>query len=263
MFVFYEQATRRSSTLPPFQITETPSPVRHEAPRERGNHVFGANPPLSGGGAGSFRASPTANPVGRRRRSVCFRTPISSRRGLAASQRSLPSLCILPRRAPRQLRRRRRLARRNRHLHPDAESAAARQRDADPAQVRPAPRQGRDRGRQQDPHQALHLRRRPRQLVGPRLRLLGLGQLRAARRRTSSTARSPRARWPSWGSRGEGRWITVYANAGHAYAVIAGYPLGHLRRRRGETGPRWHADLRDNVGYVARHPRRLLARRSA
>ena len=81
MFVSYEQATRRSSTLPPFQITETPNPKRSEAPWERGNHVFGANPPHSGGGASSFRASPTANPVGRRRRSVCFRTPISSKRG--------------------------------------------------------------------------------------------------------------------------------------------------------------------------------------
>ena len=27
----------------------------------------------------------------------------------------------------------------------------------------------------------------------------------------------------NWGMAGEGRWITVYANAGHAYAVIAGY----------------------------------------
>ena len=27
----------------------------------------------------------------------------------------------------------------------------------------------------------------------------------------------------SWGLDGEGRWITVYANAGHAYAVIAGF----------------------------------------
>ena len=27
----------------------------------------------------------------------------------------------------------------------------------------------------------------------------------------------------SWGVEGEGRWITVYANAGHAYAEIAGF----------------------------------------
>jgi hypothetical protein len=58
----------------------------------------------------------------------------------------------------------------------------------------------------------------------------------------------------SWGSEGEGRWITVYANAGHAYAVIAGVRLDTSGDEGGETGPRWHTDLRDNVGYVARHP---------
>ena len=78
MFVFHEHPTGRSSTLPPFRMTETPNPVRSEAPRERGNHVFGANPPFIGGGAGSFRASPTANPVGRRGRPVCLRTNTGS-----------------------------------------------------------------------------------------------------------------------------------------------------------------------------------------
>lgn len=57
----------------------------------------------------------------------------------------------------------------------------------------------------------------------------------------------------SWGLAGEGRWITVYANAGHAYAVIAGVRWDTSGDSSG-TGPRWHADLRDNVGYVARHP---------
>ena len=57
----------------------------------------------------------------------------------------------------------------------------------------------------------------------------------------------------SWGLAGAGRWITVYANAGHAYAVIAG-PLEYCRRRRRDTGPRWHTELLDNVGFVARHP---------
>jgi cell wall-associated NlpC family hydrolase len=57
-----------------------------------------------------------------------------------------------------------------------------------------------------------------------------------------------------WGEEGEGRWITVYANAGHAYAVIAGVRLDTSGDEGGETGPRWHLDLRDNVGYVARHP---------
>jgi hypothetical protein len=58
----------------------------------------------------------------------------------------------------------------------------------------------------------------------------------------------------SWGLEGEGRWITVYANAGHAYAVIAGYRWDTSGDTEGKTGPRWHEDLRDNIGYVARHP---------
>lgn len=57
----------------------------------------------------------------------------------------------------------------------------------------------------------------------------------------------------SWGLAGKGRWITVYANAGHAYAVIAGVRWDTSGDSTG-TGPRWHADLRNNVGYVARHP---------
>ena len=56
-----------------------------------------------------------------------------------------------------------------------------------------------------------------------------------------------------WGEAGEGRWITVYANAGHAYAVIAGIRWDTSGDSNG-TGPRWHTDLRDNVGYIARHP---------
>jgi hypothetical protein len=57
-----------------------------------------------------------------------------------------------------------------------------------------------------------------------------------------------------WGLEGEGRWITVYANGGHAYAVIAGFRWDTSGDSGQETGPRWHEELRDNVGYVARHP---------
>ncbi len=56
-----------------------------------------------------------------------------------------------------------------------------------------------------------------------------------------------------WGLPGKGRWITVYANAGHAYAVIAGVRWDTSGDASG-TGPRWHEDLRNNVGYIARHP---------
>ncbi len=57
-----------------------------------------------------------------------------------------------------------------------------------------------------------------------------------------------------WGLEGEGRWISVYANSGHAYAVIAGYRWDTSGNTDGKTGPSWHEDLRDNVGFVARHP---------
>jgi hypothetical protein len=56
-----------------------------------------------------------------------------------------------------------------------------------------------------------------------------------------------------WGRPGRGRWITVYANAGHAYAVIAGLRWDTSGNARG-TGPRWHAEMADTRGFVARHP---------
>jgi hypothetical protein len=57
----------------------------------------------------------------------------------------------------------------------------------------------------------------------------------------------------SWGSPGPGRWITIYANAGHAYAVIAGLRWDTSGNPSG-TGPRWHAEMADSRGFVARHP---------
>ncbi len=56
----------------------------------------------------------------------------------------------------------------------------------------------------------------------------------------------------TWGEPGEGNWITVYGNSGHAYAVIAG--LRWDTSDTGGTGPKWHSDLRDNAGFIARHP---------
>jgi len=56
----------------------------------------------------------------------------------------------------------------------------------------------------------------------------------------------------SWGVAGVGRWITVYANAGHTYAVIAGLRLD--TSGTGGSGPRWQTLERDSTGFVARHP---------
>jgi peptidoglycan hydrolase-like protein with peptidoglycan-binding domain len=57
----------------------------------------------------------------------------------------------------------------------------------------------------------------------------------------------------SWGRPGPGRYITIYANAGHSYMVVNG--------RRFDTsamsstgGSRWTSEMRSSRGYVVRHP---------
>ena len=56
----------------------------------------------------------------------------------------------------------------------------------------------------------------------------------------------------SWGEAGPGRWITIYANADHVYAVIAGVRFD----TSGQTtaGSRWQATTRRADGFVVRHP---------
>ena len=58
----------------------------------------------------------------------------------------------------------------------------------------------------------------------------------------------------TWGSAGAGRWITVYANSGHAFAVIAGLRWDTSGDAPGVTGPRWHSDMASSAGFIARHP---------
>lgn len=58
----------------------------------------------------------------------------------------------------------------------------------------------------------------------------------------------------SWGEEGEGHWITVYANAEHAYMVVAGVRFDTAGDEGSETGPRWHSELLTNEGFVVRHP---------
>jgi cell wall-associated NlpC family hydrolase len=56
-----------------------------------------------------------------------------------------------------------------------------------------------------------------------------------------------------WGEPGPGKWITVYANAGHTFMEIAGLRWDTVGDARG-TGPRWHLAPTDTSGFVARHP---------
>jgi hypothetical protein len=58
-----------------------------------------------------------------------------------------------------------------------------------------------------------------------------------------------------WGRGGRGRWITVYANSGHAYVIIAGLRFDTSSAGAGGgSGPRWRNTGRSSSGYVARHP---------
>jgi hypothetical protein len=59
----------------------------------------------------------------------------------------------------------------------------------------------------------------------------------------------------TWGRAGRGGWITVYANAGHAYMVVAGLRLDTSGTNG--RGPRWQTAPRPSTGFVVRHPARL------
>jgi hypothetical protein len=59
-----------------------------------------------------------------------------------------------------------------------------------------------------------------------------------------------------WGVPGKGAWITVYANRGHAYMVVAG--LRFDTSAAGEplnngSGPRWRSTKRRPAGYAPRY----------
>jgi hypothetical protein len=62
----------------------------------------------------------------------------------------------------------------------------------------------------------------------------------------------------SFGSRGKGKWITVYARRGHTFAVIAGLRLDTAEwnetRPNRHWAPRWRLTYRNPRGFQARHP---------
>jgi cell wall-associated NlpC family hydrolase/soluble lytic murein transglycosylase-like protein len=58
----------------------------------------------------------------------------------------------------------------------------------------------------------------------------------------------------SYGEEGPGRWITIYANATHAYMTIAGLRFDTAGNPEGVSGPRWHVEPPYPEGFVVRHP---------
>lgn len=59
-----------------------------------------------------------------------------------------------------------------------------------------------------------------------------------------------------WGRRGNGRWITVYANRGHVYMEIAGLRLdtSPVGDPTGRHGTRWRPAIGRRSGFTAKHP---------
>ncbi len=55
-----------------------------------------------------------------------------------------------------------------------------------------------------------------------------------------------------FGKAGPGRWVTIYANAGHAFMTVAGLRFDTSGRDAG--GSRWQADARTVAGFTVRHP---------
>jgi hypothetical protein len=62
----------------------------------------------------------------------------------------------------------------------------------------------------------------------------------------------PSGSYMNWGKAGKGRWITLYANSGHIYAVIAGLRLD--TSMTDGDGPGWSTEMRSSRGYRVRHP---------
>jgi peptidoglycan hydrolase-like protein with peptidoglycan-binding domain len=73
--------------------------------------------------------------------------------------------------------------------------------------------------------------------------------LRKAGLMKSSLASGPMMKF---GEAGPGEWITLYANSGHAYMIIAGLRFDTSARK--QEGTRWSDETRSSKGYTARHP---------
>ena len=154
---------------------------------------------------------------------------------------------------PRPHRRRRRRPRDlggARHSGSPPSSSAARCGGAAPSGL-PRVRPARDRGRQPDRPHALQVRRRARELQRLRLRLLGLGLVRAARRRA---ARSADGLQPADVLRrpGQGPLHHDLLAAVHAFMVVHGRRFDTSGAGGGAS--RWQWDQRSAAGYTVRHP---------
>ena len=69
-------------------------------------------------------------------------------------------------------------------------------------------------------------------------------------------ASMPSGGFTKWGDAGPGQWVTIYANSGHMYMVVAGLRFDTSGMKT-DAGSRWHASSRPTKGYTVRHPEGL------
>jgi peptidoglycan hydrolase-like protein with peptidoglycan-binding domain len=62
----------------------------------------------------------------------------------------------------------------------------------------------------------------------------------------------PSGDFMSWGDKGPGQWVTIYANQGHMYMIVAGLRFDTSGRQ--QDGTRWHSSSRSSSGYTVVHP---------
>ena len=68
------------------------------------------------------------------------------------------------------------------------------------------------------------------------------------------------AQFEHWGLPGPGRWVTIYASASHVFMYVAGLRWDTHNAAGpddGLPGIGWHPLVREDVGFVVRHPRGL------
>lgn len=70
----------------------------------------------------------------------------------------------------------------------------------------------------------------------------------------------PSGSFRSWGKKGKGKWITVYANGGHAFVVIAGLRFDTSQPDDGESGPGWSRNIKKGFANVPRNSARHKGR---
>lgn len=59
--------------------------------------------------------------------------------------------------------------------------------------------------------------------------------------------------YENYGAAGPGKWITIYANAGHVFMIVGGLRFD-TSFRDGPYGSRWQDAKRSMSGFVVRHP---------